>query len=117
MSNFHVGQKVAATIDMPLPGIDKGDVFTIRAVEHGRYYGHDKAVVSVGLHFDEIETPSGCANFDARISALSLSAKPTFPSSLQCSTPNAREFQHDRHHTKNRIHRRRHHPIPTQPIT
>jgi hypothetical protein len=66
MSNFHVGQKVAATIDMPLPGIDKGDVFTIRAVEHGRYYGHDKAVVSVGLHFDEIETPSGCANFDAR---------------------------------------------------
>jgi hypothetical protein len=52
MSNFHVGQKVAATEDLDC-GISKGDVFTISKIEHANFIAYDGEKQSFSLHFVE----------------------------------------------------------------
>ncbi|NTJ00321.1 hypothetical protein G6L07_08285 [Agrobacterium rhizogenes] len=65
MSNFHIGQKVAATEDLEC-GILKGEVFTISAIERSRLLAYDGTYQSFSLFFVECEPRPGYAGFDPR---------------------------------------------------
>ncbi|NTF54879.1 hypothetical protein G6L12_08225 [Agrobacterium rhizogenes] len=65
MSNFRVGQKVAATEDLEC-GISKGEVFTISAIERAQFLGFDNTPQSFSLFFIEKKPRSGYGGFDPR---------------------------------------------------
>ena len=65
MSNFHVGQKVAATEDLEC-GVRRGEVFTISSVVVGEFVAYDGKKQSISLHFHERKSRDGYSGFDAR---------------------------------------------------
>lgn len=65
MTNFHVGQKVAATDDLDCE-VNKGDIFTISSIETGRFIAYDGVKQLVSLYFYEKQPRTGCGGFDAR---------------------------------------------------
>lgn len=65
MSNFRIGQRVAATEDLEC-GISKGAVFTVAGIERARFVAFDGSVQQLSLHFAEIKPRAGYGGFDHR---------------------------------------------------
>lgn len=62
---FHVGQKVAAIVDLE-GGIAKDRVLTVSCIEGGDFHASDGTKQHVALNFYEVRPRSGYYGFDAR---------------------------------------------------
>lgn len=76
MSNFHVGQKVAATTDLEC-GVESGEVFTISRIEIGEFVAYDGKKQTLSLHFHERYVRNGYSGFDPRFFKPVVERKPS----------------------------------------